>query len=159
MVLVGVLLAFVTTRAHGEVEVAAQCADLLSGNDFRRVVSRVNALNPELLARAEDAAGEELALEALYLSLKAEEYAPSFTPAPRAPYAGESMSEAEKRQFYLNALHSLQVRVAALWKRREARALLPLGAGPSALEAAALVLDTFFSPYGLEDRELGPGAG
>jgi hypothetical protein len=104
----------------------------------------------------------------LYLALKKEERRalakpPSkemfqflFTNTSTHPYRLEGLSPIEIKQFYLNSLRGLYIRAAAEWSEAEVRSQLGQKASRRLLRMGARILASFFSPYGLTDRELTP---
>jgi hypothetical protein len=121
----------------------ADCGDHLTPN-LQNALHRAEALSPEFSGAG---SAEELFLRLLEPTAPA----PDLRQSQRDHYAVENMTDAELVQFYDNAIRGLKARVAQIWREEEIRRLA--GKLTPRLESVATrILDTYFSPVGLNDN-------
>jgi len=123
----------------------------------RSLAQQVNRLNPAILG------SRVLSLEQIYLGLKHESIQSGAIPRELATlikdnqgkhFRMEDMDSEALTIFYRNAVRALMQRAAQLWREEEVAKLSSQPFSPAVGRAATHLLDTFFSPNGLNDSAL-----
>jgi hypothetical protein len=133
---------------------APTCANILASGGYKTILRQASELGVV-------ASTEAIPLEELYLKLKDAEYSepPDLDLGYwRNHFSVGGLSEAERRQFFLNSVHALYIRVARLWRIQEVRIQVGPVMHPETETVLAGLLKKSFSPWGLEDRDLTPAA-
>jgi hypothetical protein len=152
--MIQLLLLFLTLTVH-----AADCGFLLRDGNYKSILKQIEILNPEILRAREPSPAQ------IYLDLKneSERIASREIDAPliqrlretqRDHFAVEGLDARAMTIFYRNALYQLEQRVASLWRQQEVRSLAGRPLSPGAQNFAEHLLDSFFSPNGLNDRSM-----
>jgi hypothetical protein len=141
---------------------ASTCEAAVLSSQHSVVFRQIQQLNPELSTAPQGDWAH------LYVVLKSEEWKyGGETPlnetqkeliakSQGAHYDFKDFTEAHYRQFYVNALRSLYVRVAAFWTAQELERLNGGKLDPNVQRVAARILEGTASPWNLKDRDLTP---
>lgn len=149
---------------------ASTCEAAVADSQHAVVIRQIQQLNYKILPSADTIKPGEYPAQWswLYAFLKFEEYRygrgetlPDDLKAQivanfGSHYEFKDFTDVHFRQFYINSLRSLYVRVAAFWTQTE---LVRLNGGPldeDVARIAARVLESTSSPWTLKDRELTP---
>jgi hypothetical protein len=148
------LLVMFSTLAH-----AHDCDFLLRDGGMKSILRQTAELNAEIVAPERATPAE------IYLMLKreservaraevGEDLARRLRESQAHHYRVRELDPHQLTIFYRNALYALEQRAAQLWRRQEARSLAGRPLKPDLQNFAEHMLDTFFSPNGLNDRAM-----
>jgi hypothetical protein len=133
------------------------CSFLLRDGSYKALLKQVQRLNPQILAL------ESPTLAQVYVALKeqtekrgpvSDRLAENLRQTQAKHFVTPELNREELTRFYQNALRALIQRTADLWRRQEVRALAGRPLKPRLQDFAEHLLDTFFSPNGLNDQSL-----
>jgi len=120
----------------------ADCGEHFSPG-LHSALRTAEALSPEL-------AGAQSSEELFLRLLEPNAPGPDLRSSQRDHYNVENMTDAELAQFYDNAIRGLRARVAQLWRQEEVEKIVGK-LSPRVEGVATHLLDTFFSPVGLNE--------
>lgn len=134
------------------------CANLLASGGYKMILRQAGELGVADLETV-------LPLQSFYLQLKEAEWSVVDASEIRARLASrsgryqiEELSDQDSIQFYRNALRSLYIRVAEMWRVQEVRTQVGPVMKPEIEEILSALLARSFSPWSLEDADLQPAS-
>lgn len=133
------------------------CSLLLRDGSYKALLNQVQRLNPQILT------SESPSLAQVYIALKqqteisglvSDRLAENLRATQAKHFVTPELNREDLTRFYQNALRALINRTADLWRRREIGTLAGRPLKPRLQNFAEHLLDTFFSPNGLNDQSL-----